>query len=66
MTDESKSLPVHVAACAERYKTLFNRLQRIERQLGQVLWAGFGLGGSIIAFLLGIIGYLLTNGAPWQ
>ncbi len=28
---ESDSLPVHVAACEQRYKTLFHRLERIER-----------------------------------
>lgn len=27
---EKKSLPVHVVACSERYKTLFKRLGRVE------------------------------------
>lgn len=41
---ESESLPVHVAACAERYKTLFNRLSRIE-------WILIATAGALITGL---------------
>lgn len=56
---EAESLPVHVAACAERYKTLFNRLERIEKLL-------IGMTAMLLTMLTGIIGTLLYSGAPWQ
>jgi len=58
-TSESESLPVHVAACAERYKTLFNRLERIERLLSWLLFA-------LLSSLVSIIVTLMYKGAPWQ
>lgn len=52
---ESKSLPAHVTACGERYKTIFNRLKRIERGL----WLGLT---GLIGILLWIIRTLLEVG----
>lgn len=51
---EADTLPVHVAACAERYKTLFNRLNRIERILVAV-------AGGVFAMLATIAGGVLIE-----
>lgn len=47
-SEESESLPVHVARCSERYKTLFRRLGRIEKIL-------LGVAASVIIGMGGII-----------
>jgi len=41
---EKKSLEVHVVACGERYRTIFNRVRRIE---GVLLGAVVGLIGAM-------------------
>lgn len=46
--DETNSLPTHVAVCQERYKSLEQRLQRIEK----ILW---WWGTMIVSGLIGII-----------
>ena len=38
--DESLHLPVHVARCEERYRSLFHRLERIERAIEQANTVG--------------------------
>ena len=49
---ESESLPVHVQACAERYKTLFNRMSRIETIL-------LGVAAGVGTLLLTVVGAVL-------
>ena len=51
---EHESLPAHVTACAERYKTLFNRLNRIER-------IQLVVAGKVFLILLAVIGFLVTR-----
>lgn len=50
---EGTSLPVHVAACAERYKTLFNRMGRIERIM-------LVTAGGVFSLLLTVAGAVLV------
>lgn len=61
---ESESLPAHVAACAERYKTLFNRLEAVQADVVSIRKRGFTIALWIIAKLLA----LLIGGAAlfWQ
>lgn len=54
---ETRSLDVHVAACAERYRTLFNRIKRIEK----IIWIAVV---GLIANLAVVIGGLLV--ALWK
>ena len=47
--NEADNLPMHVAACAERYKSIFGRLKRIE----YAVWSGLlilvgGLGATVM------------------
>ncbi|MHC4997335.1 MAG: hypothetical protein ACYTGQ_20090 [Planctomycetota bacterium] len=42
---EAEDLPTHVVACGERYRTLFRRLNRIERIL-------VGTAAGVIALLV--------------
>tara|TARA_Y100000590_G_C15259456_1_gene840638 strand:- start:452 stop:640 length:189 start_codon:yes stop_codon:yes gene_type:complete len=49
-------LEAHVARCEERDKTIFNRLDNIERNIRQHTLALLGgMGGLIIALLLRIV-----------
>lgn len=56
---EAEDLAVHVAHCEERYKTLFRRLERIEKWQAVVAFGVYSL-------LIAVIGTLLYRGAPWQ
>jgi hypothetical protein len=50
--EESESLPIHVAHCEERYKTVFDRLKRIETLIWSTVGAVIVGMGSIILILL--------------
>lgn len=50
--EESEDLGVHVAHCEERYKTVFQRLQRIEGILWTTICAIIVGMGTIIMKLL--------------
>lgn len=63
---EAESLPVHVAACAERYKTLFNRLREIDNRLTRIEKILLGATGLVLTTLFGVIATLLYSGAPWD
>lgn len=54
---ETRSLDVHVAACAERYRTLFDRIKRIEK----IIWIAVV---GLIANLIAVVGGLLA--ALWK
>ena len=57
---EAEDLPTHVVACSERYKTLFHRLNRIER-------IQLVVAGKVLLILLAVIGYLINlamRGSP--
>jgi hypothetical protein len=55
--DESVHLPVHVARCEERYRTLFRRLERIERIMLVV-------AAKVFVLLLAVIGFLAARVFP--
>jgi len=59
MADED--LKAHVAACNERYKTIFERLERIEEILWNAIKGSFALGVAIITGLITLIIMLLTQ-----
>ena len=52
----------HEVQCEERWKTTFNRLEDIETGLKRIESRIMLAGGSIIVFLAGVIGSLLTKG----
>lgn len=54
---EATSLPVHVAACAERYRSLFNRMGRIER----ILIVAVGAVLSLVLTIFGVVIIALVN-----
>lgn len=41
-------------------------IKRVQQRLDSVFILQMSVGGAIIALLLGVIGYLLTNGTPWS
>ena len=54
--DVTAKLEAHVARCEERDKTIFNRLDNIERNIRQHTLALLGgMGGIIIALLLRLV-----------
>ena len=54
-------LKAHVAACNERYKTIFDRLNRIEQILWNAIKGTFALGLAIIGGLISVVVLLLTD-----
>ena len=56
---EAQSLPIHVAACAERYRTLFQRMGRIESVL---LWIAAGVGTLCFTVIGGVLIALINKG----
>ncbi len=51
---EAEDLDVHVAVCAERYKSLEQRLDRIERVMWWMLSTSLlALGGMAVQLLIG-------------
>lgn len=56
---EAESLPVHVAACAERYRTLFNRLERIE---GLLIKFVLGVGALFVTVAAGVLVTTINKG----
>jgi len=57
-----RELASHEIQCEERWKTTFNRLEDIEAGLKRIESRIMVAGGSIIVFLAGVIGSLLTKG----
>lgn len=45
---EAEDLPTHVLLCGERYRTLFNKLNRVEKII-------IALGGGIILALVNVV-----------
>lgn len=56
---EAKSLPVHVGKCEERYRTLFNRLGRIEKLLIGIAGA---IGLSALTIITGVLIPMINRG----
>lgn len=56
---EAKDLPVHVAACHERYLSLFNRLGSVERKLSRI---ELGIWGVLTAVLSGLFVAIFRQG----
>lgn len=55
--NESIHLPVHVARCEERYRSLFHRLERIERIMLLV-------AAKVFLLLIAVIGFLAARAMP--
>jgi len=57
-----RELASHEIQCEERWKATFNRLEDIESGIKRIESRIILAGGSIIVFLAGVIGSLLTKG----
>lgn len=57
LPDEATSLPIHVAACAQRYVALLNRLVRVERIVigGVVVMLAADKGGPALKWLAAVL-----------
>lgn len=56
---EADDLPLHVATCRERYRTLFKRLERIERIL---LMVAGGVGTLLLTVAAGVLIAVISRG----
>lgn len=56
---EAEDLPLHVATCRERYRTLFKRLERIERIL---LMVAGGVGTLLLTVAAGVLIAVISKG----
>jgi len=63
LVELERELFAHEVQCEERWKTTFNRLEDIEQGLKRIESRIMVAGGSIIIFLAGAIGSLLTKGS---
>ena len=62
LQDLEVQFKVHETQCEERWKTTFNRLDEIDKKLEQMQSRQLQIGGSVIAFLAGLVVTLVLAG----
>lgn len=55
----------HEKVCSERYGEIFDSFQRVHKRLDGINRATLSTLVSWLVALLGLIAWLLINGAPW-